>query len=117
MNATREIIAELRLRGEFWEAGPGLVGLRGDALALLEALDRELAILVALLAPEAWRVPPAIGLETLARAGYFTAFPQWLTAASHLTGDASALEAVATSADPANAARAALAPADAALPP
>jgi seryl-tRNA synthetase len=61
--------------------------------------------------------PPALALDSLARASYFASFPQWLTLAAHLRDDAATLERVAESADPAAAARAAAAPADAVLPP
>jgi len=116
MNTAERIVAALRARGELWEAAPGLVGLRGDALALRAALER----LVATAAGdgcEEWAPPSALALATLERASYFASFPQWLTLAAHLREDAAALEAVARSADPVEAARHACAPADAALPP
>jgi hypothetical protein len=56
-------------------------------------------------------------LATLARADYFRSFPQWLTAASHLSADEGDLERVATADDPAAEARTSLAPADSALLP
>jgi len=114
-------VAALRARGELWEPAPGLVGLRGDALALRNAIERELAALAAAcvheLGGDEWLVPPALPLATLERAGYFASFPHWLTLASHLSDDPAALERVASSARPADAARSALAPAGAALPP
>ena len=116
---SEQVVRGLRARGELWEAGPGLVGLRGEALELSREMERGLLLAAAGSGEgcEEWRVPPAIGLDVLARSGYFASFPQWLTAAAHLSDDPAVLEGVAVSADPASAARAALAPADAALPP
>ena len=111
------IVRELTRRGELWEAAPGVVGLRGDALALFRNVERALAELARADGAVEWLAPPAIALETLARADYFTSFPHWLTAAAHLSDDTAELERVATSRDPAAAARDALAPATAALPP
>lgn len=114
--SAEQVVAELRARGELWEAAPGLVGVRGDALALRGALER----LIAASAGdgwEEWAPPPALSLATLARASYFESFPQWLTLAAHLREDAACLEQVARSDDPARAVRGACAPADAALPP
>lgn len=123
MRSADRVVAELRARGELWEAEPGLVGLRGDALALYERLER-LATDAASGAGsppngayESWRPPAALSLSTLARASYFESFPQWLTLAAHLRDDAESLERVARSADPAAAACDACAPAGAALPP
>jgi seryl-tRNA synthetase len=77
----------------------------------------EIATLVQAENPDEWMVPPALPLEALERAGYFASFPQWLTLASHLTSDATALERIAASEHPARDASAASAPASAALPP
>ena len=119
--AADHAVATLRARGELWEPAPGLVGLRGDALVLLRALERELAAVAASCVDEMggdeWLVPPALSLETLERSNYFASFPQWLTLASHLSDDPTVLEHVAASERPAGAARDALAPAGAALPP
>jgi seryl-tRNA synthetase len=120
MRTADQVVAELRARGELWEAGPGLAGLRGDALQLYEQLAqlaRRAAESAAGDACESWRPPAAIALSTLARARYFESFPQWLTLASHLREDAESLERVARDDDPARAACDACAPADAALPP
>jgi seryl-tRNA synthetase len=121
--AAERAVSALRARGELWESAPGLVGLRGSALALFRALEHALARLAAGDATdgswrtEEWMVPAALAFETLERARYFESFPQWLTAASHLYDDADTLERVAASDRPADAARVALAPASAALPP
>jgi seryl-tRNA synthetase len=64
-----------------------------------------------------WSVPPGISFETLERAQYFASFPQWLTAASHLSSDNEVLEGIATSSSPASAARSAMELPGAALSP
>jgi seryl-tRNA synthetase len=64
-----------------------------------------------------WVAPAAVAFETLERAQYFASFPQWLTAASHLSGDDEALRRIAASASPAEVARSSLARADVVLPP
>lgn len=112
-----QVVQALVRRGELWQAGPGLVGLRGGALELFQALERAIFALARAETGDEWRVPDAIALETLARADYFASFPQWLTVAAHLDDDPTALERVAASPAPAEAARAAAAPADAALAP
>jgi seryl-tRNA synthetase len=92
-------------------------GARPGRAARRRALGQAIARLAAAETDEEWLVPAGLGFETLVRAGYFQSFPQWLTAASHLSDEPGVLERVATDADPAAAARRALAPADAALPP
>ena len=111
------IVATLVARGELWEAAPGIVGLRGDTLALLGAIEQAIARLASAETRDEWRVPSAIALKTLARADYFASFPQWLTLASHLDGDEAVLERLAAHPDPAVAAGDAAAAAEAALPP
>lgn len=117
MRSAERVVEELRARRELWESAPGLVGLRGDVLALSRALERALAAAAGADTAEEWAPPPAVSLATLARADYFASFPQWLTLASHLRDDAESLERVARAADPAAAAGEACAPAGAALPP
>jgi seryl-tRNA synthetase len=58
-----------------------------------------------------------ISLETLARAAYFSSFPQGLTVASHLSGEADALERIARSPNPATVVQSAMERPTAALPP
>ena len=111
------VVADLQRRGELYAALPGVVGLRGDALALFRGLEARIASLARAVTSEEWMVPAAISLRTLARADYFASFPQWLTTASHLSGAGSSLEAIATAHDPAAAAAAASGRAQAALPP
>src|SRR5919202_3753975 len=118
MSRPREaLIAALRARGELWEAAPGLVGLRGKALALLRRIDRLIAARCAAETSDEWAVPAAMPPALLERAQYFASFPQWLTLASHLTDDAATLERVARSGAPARSAGRAASPATAALPP
>jgi seryl-tRNA synthetase len=111
------VLRVLRERGELWQAMPGLVGMRGPALALYRDIERALAALAGSEGAEEWRVPAAIALETLERADYFECFPQWLTVAAHLSDDSTTLERVARAPSPAAAARDAAAPARAALAP
>jgi seryl-tRNA synthetase len=117
MWAPDRIIASLTARGDLWQPAPGVVGLRGDTLALFTALERAIGSLAQAETRDEWRVPQAIPLEVLARAEYFASFPQWLTLASHLDDDEAVLSRVAADEHPAAAARRAAAPADAALPP
>ena len=117
MRAPEAAIAELRARGELWEAAPGLVGLRGGALALLEDLDTACRRVAHAAGAAPWRVPAGLALGTLERARYFASFPHWLTTATHLRDDAASLERVATAAAPSDELPRALAPAGAALPP
>ena len=111
------ILDELSRRGQLWQPRPGLTGLRGDLHALFRALEGRIIAAAWEETSNEWRVPPAIAFETLARADYFASMPQWLTAASHLSSEVGVLERVATSPEPGEAARRALAPAGAALSP
>jgi seryl-tRNA synthetase len=115
MRTAESVISSLRARGELWDPAPGIVGLRGNALALLKRLDYEIALLAQLDAPEEWLAPPTLHLRTLERAQYFASFPFWLTAVSHLPDDEETLEQVARAGTPA--ARSALRASDVALPP
>jgi seryl-tRNA synthetase len=99
------VLRVLRERGELWDVAPGVTGLRGDAAALFGALERRIAEECLDETSIEWRVPPAIDFETLARAEYFASLPQWLTLASHLSGDDDALQRVAEASDPAAAVR------------
>ena len=117
MRSAEDVVGGLLRRGDLWEAAPGLVGLAGEALALYRQLERRIEALAARETTVEWRVPQAITFETLARAEYFASFPQWLTAASHLSDDPATLERVATAPDPAAEARRAVEPPTAALAP
>jgi seryl-tRNA synthetase len=117
MRTAESVIAALRARGELWDVAPGIVGLRGNVLALLRRIEHEIAVLAQFDAPEEWSPPPALAMRTLERAEYFASFPFWLTAASHLPDDERALEQVARAGDAVSAARSALRSTDVALPP
>jgi seryl-tRNA synthetase len=64
-----------------------------------------------------WCAPAGVSLETLERAQYFSSFPQWLTTASHLSGDEAVLQSIAASESPARSVRSTLGAAEVALPP
>lgn len=117
MRQREAMIARLRAAGELWEPAPGLVGFRGETLARFEQVESLVGELCRDQAPDEWRVPQALPLASLERAGYFASFPQWLTLASHLSDDAATLERVARSERPANEAAAAAESPSAALPP
>ncbi len=112
-----ELVAELRARQYLWEAAPGLVGMRGPLLDLARDIEQAIAGVARAETNDEWRVPSGIAFETLESGQYFASFPQWLTAASHLSGDEAVLERVATSASPGAAARKCMSPASAALSP
>ncbi|HJU67926.1 MAG TPA: hypothetical protein VJ650_06715 [Gemmatimonadaceae bacterium] len=117
MRTPETVVSALRARGELWDVAPGVVGLRGGALALLRRLERDITQLVQREAHDEWAPPPALAMRTLERAEYFSSFPFWLTAASHLPDDEMTLERIATDVEPVLAARAAATCTDVALPP
>jgi len=112
-----EVIHALRQRGEIWETAPGLIAIRGSARTLMERIAFSLAELANEETADEWSVPSGISFATLERAQYFASFPQWLTAASHLSDDSSVLEAIAGSDSPGSLACAAMQQPDAALSP
>ena len=116
MRLPEEIVRELIDRGDLWNSGPGLCGMKGPLARLRDEVSATLRG-VGCSEGDEWRMPQGVSFETLERAGYFASFPQWLTAASHLSGDGDVLARVAKSASPGDAARHALEPASAALPP
>ena len=112
-----EIARDLVKRGELWEAVPGLSGLRGSLVQLRRGISTAIAELANQFTDDEWRMPQGIAFETLERASYFESFPQWLSGASHLSGDETVLERVASSVSPGDLARRSFEPAKAALPP
>ncbi len=112
-----QVVRELRASGALWDAGPGLVGLRGPVVGLLREIEEHLRALSRLETDNEWRTPAGVSFETLERARYFASFPQWLSTASHLSGDESVLKGIASSATPAAAARNAVGKPDTVLPP
>ena len=117
MRSAESVVSELKARGELWEVAPGVIGLRGDVLALMRHLEGEIAQLAQREVLEEWLAPPAVAMATLARAKYFASFPFWLTAASHLPHDQRSLERLASADDPVGVARGAACTSEAALPP
>jgi len=117
MLSPEEVVARLRENGSLWEVAPGVTGLRGAVVSLLREIESALLEIARGETSDEWIAPAGVAFETLERANYFASFPQWLTAASHLSGDESVLAAIAGSAAPAERAREALAPADVVLPP
>jgi seryl-tRNA synthetase len=117
MLSPEEVIRRLRERGSLVEVAPGVSGLRGPVVSLLREIEVALADLARAETPNEWVAPAGVSFETLERAKYFASFPQWLTAASHLSGDEAALHHIAASASPGVAARSSLEPADVVLPP
>jgi seryl-tRNA synthetase len=117
MLSPEEVIRRLRERGSLLEVAPGVSGLRGPVVSLLREIEAALADLARAETSNEWVAPAGVSFETLERAKYFASFPQWLTAASHLSGDEAALHRIAASASPGAAARSSLEPADVVLPP
>src|SRR5688500_1093086 len=103
-----DVIMFLGPRHEIWETAPGLVGLRGRARELMERIAFSLAELANEETGDEWSVPSGVSFATLERAHYFASFPQWPTAATHLSDDPSVLEEIATSKSPGSAARRAM---------
>ena len=113
-----EVVRRLKQQGLLWEHAPGLYALRGAPLRLYRRLEHAIARLSFRFARgQEWLTPPALTLETLARADYFASFPQWLTTAAHLSDDPTELAAVASAEDPAAAAARFAQPPKAALQP
>ena len=54
MRTADTVVAALRARGELWDVAPGIVGLRGNVLALLRRIEREIAGLAQWESPEEW---------------------------------------------------------------
>lgn len=123
LRSQETIIGTLLLRGDLWEVAPGITGLRGPTRALFETISHRVRTHGGDVAsepsggPEEWRLPAAVPLGTLHRAEYFQSFPQWLTAAAHLSDDPAALERVAAARDPGTEVHRALQPCSVALPP
>ncbi|HEX9250130.1 MAG TPA: hypothetical protein VF856_11555, partial [Gemmatimonadaceae bacterium] len=117
MLSPEEVIRRLREQGSLWEVAPGVSGLRGPVVSLLREIEAALADLARAETSNEWLAPAGVSFATLERAQYFASFPQWLTAASHLSGNEAALQHIAASASPGAAARSSLEPADVVLPP
>lgn len=112
-----EVVRLLRESGSLWDVAPGVSGLRGDIVTLGREIEAALADIARSETPNEWCAPAGVSFETLERAQYFSSFPQWLTTASHLSGDEAVLQSIAASASPGRAARSAPALPEIALPP
>jgi seryl-tRNA synthetase len=77
--------------------GDGLVGLRGDLLALFRFFEREFRKLAADFSAEDNHYPVMVPNDILEDVGYFGHFPQHMTFCSHFPGDLPLLETVAQS--------------------
>jgi seryl-tRNA synthetase len=111
------VVDALRARGWLWETAPGVAGLRGPVVSLMREIECALQDIALRENADEWVAPPGVAWETLERARYFASFPQWLTCASHLSGDHADLERIAASSSPAAVARESLSPGEIVLPP
>lgn len=117
MRLPEDIARDLVARGELWDSVPGLSGMRGKLALLRRNVSLSIGELAGQFTEDEWQMPRGVSFDTLERASYFESFPQWLSGASHLSGDESVLEQIATSASPGELARRSFASAKAALPP
>ena len=117
MRLPENIARDLAKRGELWDAVPGVSGMRGPLAQLRRGISLAISEVATRFTDDEWTMPKTISFETLERASYFESFPQWLSGASHLSGDESVLEKVATSMSPGDTARDSFVPVKAALPP
>jgi seryl-tRNA synthetase len=112
-----EVVRLLRESGSLWDVAPGISGLRGDVVTLRREIGEALSDVARAETLNEWCMPAGVSFETLERAQYFSSFPQWLSTASHLSGDEETLQAIASSDSPARLACSASGPAKIALPP
>ncbi len=77
--------------------GDGLVGLRGNLLALFRYFEREFHQLAGDLGAEDNHYPVLVPNDILEDVGYFSHFPQHVTFCSHLPGNLPLLQSVAES--------------------
>ena len=117
MRLPEDIARDLVARGELWDTVPGLCGMRGTLAFLRRNVSTLIGELAGQFTDDEWQMPRGVSFDTLERASYFESFPQWLSGASHLSGDESVLERIAASVSPGDLARRSFATAKAALPP
>jgi len=117
MLSPEEVSDRLARSGSLWSVAPGITGLRGPVVSLVREIEGALLDIARLETTDEWIAPAGVAFATLETARYFASFPQWLSAASHLSGDDEALRRIAASTSPADAARDSLARAEVALPP
>lgn len=90
----RDIDADLAVSPDIQLLGEGLVGLRGDLLALFRFFERRFRQLARDFGAEEQHYPVMVPSELLAEVGYFDHFPQHITFCSHLPGSLPVLEQV-----------------------
>ena len=112
-----EVVRRLRESGSLWDVAPGISGLSGRLAALRREIEEAIADIARAETPNEWCAPAGVSFDTLERAQYFSSFPQWLSTASHLSGDEPTLQAIASSHSPGRAARSAAGAPEIALPP
>jgi seryl-tRNA synthetase len=95
-----EVVRRLRESGSLWDVAPGVSGLRGPVVTLRREIEAAVADVARAETRNEWCAPAGVSFETLERAQYFSSFPQWLTTASHLSGDEASLQAIASSESP-----------------
>ena len=112
-----EVVRRLRESGSLWDVAPGVSGLSGRVAALRREIEEAIADIARAETPNEWYSPAGVAFETLERAKYFSSFPQWLSTASHLSGDEAILHSIASSDSPGSAARSSAGAPEIALPP
>ncbi|MEO8577102.1 MAG: hypothetical protein ABI556_10395 [Gemmatimonadales bacterium] len=117
MRLPEDVARDLVKRGEVWDSALGVSGMRGSLARLDRGVSAAIGEVAHRYTDDEWVMPKTISFETLERASYFESFPQWLSGASHMSGDESVLERVATSMSPGDTARESFSPVKAALPP
>jgi seryl-tRNA synthetase len=94
----RDVDAALAASPDIQILGDGLVGLRGELLALFRFLQSRVRAIAAEFGAEENHYPVMVPSEVLAEVGYFGHFPQHVTFCSHLPGDLPLLQSVAAEA-------------------
>ena len=117
MLSPEEVVRLLRESGSLWDVAPGVTGLSGRVALLRREIEEAIGDIARVETPNEWCAPAGVSFETLERAKYFSSFPQWLSAASHLSGDQATLESIASSESPGRAARFRAGAPEIALPP
>ena len=112
-----EVVRRLREGGSLWDVAPGVSGLSGRVAALRREIEGAIADIARAETPNEWCAPAGVSFDTLERAKYFSSFPQWLSTASHLSGDEAILHSIASSESPGRAARSSASAPQIALPP
>ncbi len=112
-----DVVRMLRESGSLWEVAPGVSGLKGRVASLRGEIEGAIADIARAETTNEWCAPAGVSFETLERAKYFSSFPQWLSTASHLSGDEATMHSIASSKSPGRAARSSSGAPEIALPP